>query len=90
MKSYLAAILGLLAAGCVTTPDVADDKSAIVGVVMARAHSAVLAKRALDEQFIPAYDRVNLLADGLIDYDNLKEIYVGLVAPGRQSRKLLS
>lgn len=86
MRFTLALISCFLVGGCVATPEVAPGESAIVGVVTARAHSEVLAKRARDEQFIPQYDRSGIVADSrAIDYGSLRDIHVGLVDPARKA-----
>ena len=84
MRWIVAIILGLLAVGCAAGPEVAKDKSAVYGVVTARAHKELLAKwlTSSDSEYAASGDTFIAVPPGAIDYGRLSGIHVGLVDPG--------
>ncbi len=84
MRRNVAIILGFLAVGCAAGPEVAKDKSAVYGVVTARAHKDLLAKWLTSSggEYASSGDTFVAVPAEAIDYDRLTGIYIGLVDPG--------
>ncbi len=83
MWRIVAASLGCLLAGCAGVPEVAGNKSAVYGNVLARAHSQVLSKwasAAPDDPYAASGQNASRPAEA-IDYGGLTGMYVGLVDP---------
>jgi hypothetical protein len=80
---FVAAILGCLVVGCAAGPEVAGDRSAVYGVVVARAHSEVLEKwaQASNNPYESTPGGAVRGPAEAIDYGSLTGIYVGLVDP---------
>lgn len=83
MRRLVIVALGLVVVGCAAGPEVANDKSAVYGVVAARPHKDLLAKwsrPSADPYDMTSGATVEVPA-AAIDYDRLTGIYVGLVDP---------
>ncbi len=83
MWRIVAASLGFLVVGCAGAPEVASNKSAVHGVVVARAHSQILTKWASgpEDPYAPTFGTDANRPAEAIDYGGLTGIYVGLVDP---------
>ncbi len=87
MKTLRLTVIGVwvgLLAGCVSAPKIIPGKGAVYGVVKAASHKDMVAKAAQSSD--PMYSiggKINYTKD-MINYPELKELYVCLVEPGYQ------
>jgi len=88
VNKTLLIVLSILLSGCAAGPEIAKGKGNIFGQVVARPHKEFIKKIADGRpvEYEVRGDNSIAFTSEMVNYDNLDEIYVGLIGPGRNGR----
>jgi hypothetical protein len=86
-KTYLFLLLSAFLCSCSSVPQIVPGKGAVYGTVTANSHKEILAKASKKKDSIYSGLGGIIFTEQMVNYPELKEIFVCLVSPSFRSKK---
>jgi hypothetical protein len=88
MKYFLTTILILIyLSACSSAPEIVQGKGAIYGTISAESHKEIIAKASKDDGSVYSNNGQVVFKEGMVNYRQLKELYVCLINPSLKTVK---
>ncbi|MFT4578805.1 MAG: hypothetical protein ACI8PD_001136 [Nitrospinales bacterium] len=86
MTKFITTILILLSA-CSSAPEIIPGKGSLYGTISAESHKDIIAKASKDDGSVYGNNGQVVFKKGMVNYHQLKELYVCLINPSLKSEK---